>query len=337
MSSRAVRRERRRRVTGARSAPDAATARLDAEADVIAATPARFARDMIATARPAQWVKNLLVFAAFIFSAGTAWSWREPGQWLPLVRLSVATFFIFDVVTAGTYFVNDAIDAERDRLHPRKRFRPIAAGRISPWTGAGIGVTLMLVAVLAAGVLDMGLGLVVLGYAALTLWYSVALKQVVVLDVLVVSAGFAIRAIAGAVAIHVPISPWLYVVTTLGALFLAVVRRRQEMLLFGADASAHRSVLQEYTLHALDQMVAVAMSATIVAYTLYVTTAENLPADHSMLLTLPIVLYAIFRFYLIAERSPDRNVDELLARDVPVVLSIAAFGLTALAVLALHR
>jgi 4-hydroxybenzoate polyprenyltransferase len=298
---------------------------------------AQFARDAFVTARPAQWAKNLLVFAAFIFSAGTAWSWREPSQWLPLLRLSIATFVVFDLIASGAYFVNDAIDADQDRLHPRKRTRPIAAGRISPWTGAGIGMTLMLAGVLVAALLDMNLGLVALGYAALTLWYSVALKRVVVLDVLVVSAGFAIRAIAGAVAIDVPISPWLYVVTTLGALFLAVVRRRQEMLLFGDDASAHRSVLQEYTLHALDQMVAVAMSATIVAYTLYVTTAENLPSDHSMLLTLPIVLYAVFRFYLIAERSPDRNVDELLVSDPAIAVAIAGFGLTALAVLALHR
>jgi 4-hydroxybenzoate polyprenyltransferase len=298
---------------------------------------AQFARDVLTTARPTQWAKNLLVFAAFIFSAGAAWSWREPSQWLPLLRLSLATFVVFDLVAAGTYFVNDAADAQQDRLHPRKRFRPIAAGRITPRTGAAIGVMLMLGGVLGGALLNLHLGLVALGYAALTLWYSVALKRVVVLDVLVVSAGFALRAIAGAVAIHVPISPWLYVVTTLGALFLAVVRRRQEMLLFGDDAGAHRSVLNEYTLHALDQMVSVAMSATIVAYTLYITTAENLPSDHSMLLTLPIVLYAIFRFYLIAERSPDRNVDELLVSDPEIAVAIAGFGLTALAVLALHR
>src|SRR5438105_14729034 len=103
----------------------------------------QLARDVIVTARPAQWVKNLLVFAALIFSAGAAWSWREPGQWLPLVRLAIATFIVFDLVSAGSYFLNDAVDAERDRLHPRKRNRPIAAGRISPWVAAAIGVTLL--------------------------------------------------------------------------------------------------------------------------------------------------------------------------------------------------
>ena len=118
---------------------------------------------------------------------------------------------------------------------------------------------------------------------------------------------------------------------------LAAVRRRQELILFGDSGAAHRSVLSEYTLHAIDQMVSVAMSATIVAYTLYVATADNLPHDHTMLLTLPFVLYGVFRYYLIAEQSPERNVDELLFRDGPTVLAIAGFALTALAVLAFHR
>lgn len=172
-------------------------------------------------------------------------------------------------------------------------------------------------------------------YALLTLAYSMRLKQIVIVDVLAIAFGFTTRALAGAVAIAVPVSPWLLVCTTLGALFIAVEKRRQETVFLDADAGDHRAVLGEYTASALDQMSSVATSATIVTYTLYVVSAENLPANHSMLLTLPFVLYGLFRYRLIAERTPDQNADELIARDVPMLIAVMLFGATALAVLTL--
>jgi 4-hydroxybenzoate polyprenyltransferase len=186
-------------------------------------------------------------------------------------------------------------------------------------------------------VLGIAFTAVLLAYAVLTIAYSLQLKHLVIVDVLAVATGFALRALAGAVAIDVPVSPWLYAVTTLGALLLASVKRRQEVQLATADGGHGRRVLHEYTPRFLDQMVGVALSATVVAYALYVTSAENLPADHSMLATLPFVLYGLFRFLYVAEQSPAHNVDELIARDRPLLASMVLFALSALIVLAAHR
>lgn len=294
-------------------------------------------RDLLIASRPAQWSKNLLLFAAFVFSARSSWTWREPDQWLPLLVSATAAFVLFSVLSSGTYLINDVLDAERDRAHPRKRRRPIAAGRIGTATASIVGGALIGVALGGAFALDVSFGLWAAAYIAVTAAYSVALKHVVIIDVIAIATGFAIRAIAGAAVIDVPISPWLYVCTTLGALFIASTKRRQEVVLLEGDAFAHRGVLSEYSIASLDQISSVAMSASIVSYALYATTAENLPQNNAMLLTLPFVLYGLFRFRLIAERSPERNADELIARDLPLLANVALFAVTALAVLAFDR
>jgi 4-hydroxybenzoate polyprenyltransferase len=181
------------------------------------------------------------------------------------------------------------------------------------------------------------LGAAAAGYAALALGYSLLLKRLVIIDVIAVASGFALRAIAGALAIGVPISPWLAVRTLLGALFLAVTKRRQELATLHEDAARHRPVLREYPAAVLDQISSVALSSTLVSYALYATSAPNLPANHSMLLTLPIVLYGLFRYRLIAERDPEANVDELLVSDRPLLASVVAFAGVALLVLVANR
>ncbi|TAK75061.1 MAG: decaprenyl-phosphate phosphoribosyltransferase [Dehalococcoidia bacterium] len=291
-------------------------------------------RDFLVACRPMQWQKNLLLFAAFIFSARAAWVWDDPSTWWPLLVSAFAGFWLFNAIASGEYLLNDAVDVERDRLHPRKRLRPVASGRLPLPTAYVGGALLVLGGVAGAFVLEVDFGAVAAGYAALTAAYSLWLKRLVIVDVVVIASGFALRAVAGAVVIGVPISPWLFVCTTLGALFIAVAKRRQELVLMAGDAGAHRGVLGEYTLEVLDQMSSVSASATIVAYTLYVVSAENLPPDHSMLLTLPFVLYGVFRYRLIAEQQPEKNADELISRDVPLLISVVLFGLTALAVLA---
>jgi len=294
-------------------------------------------RDLLVTARPMQWSKNLLLYAGFIFSARTEWSWRDPEDWFPLLLAATAAFLLFNAISSGTYFFNDSMDVERDQLHPRKRFRPIAAGRITVRQAQVVGLGLIVTGVGVSFLLEPMFGVAAVGYAALTLAYSLVLKQIVIVDVIVIAIGFALRAIAGAAAIDVPISPWLFVCTTLGALFIGAMKRRQEVLLLDADAAGHRSVLGEYTVPMLDQMSSVSMSAAIVAYAMYATTAQNLPSNNSMLFTLPFVLYGLFRFRLIAEKSPERNSDELISRDIPLLACVILFGLTALAVLLLDR
>jgi len=301
-------------------------------------TPIGVLRDFVVACRPLQWQKNLLLFAAFIFSARAAWVWDDPGTWAPLLLTAFVGFWLFNAIASGEYLINDALDIERDRLHPRKRFRPIASGRVPlPVAYAG-GLALVAGGVTGAFALDGRFGVVAAAYAGLTVSYSLWLKRLVIVDVVVIASGFTLRAVAGAAAIDVPISPWLFVCTTLGALFISVAKRRQELVLLTDAAGAHRGVLQEYTLDVLDQMSSVSASATIVAYALYVVSAENLPSDHSMLVTLPFVLYGVFRYRLIAERQPERqperNADELISRDAPLLVSVLLFALTALAVLA---
>lgn len=293
--------------------------------------------DLLRMARPQQWVKNFLLYAGFIFSSRTEWSWRVPEDWLPLALMATVGFLIFNALSAGTYYINDAMDVEADRVHPRKRFRPIAAGRVSVRQAWIAGLMLILGGIAVGLAIDFDFGLWAIAYAAMTISYSLLLKHLVIVDVLTISTGFALRAIAGAAIIDVPISPWLYVCTTLGALFIAAMKRQQEVALLTDDAAGHRAVLGEYTTAMLDQMTSVAMSATIVAYALYATTAENLPTNNSMLFTLPWVLYGLFRFRLIADRAPDRNSDELIARDIPLLVAVVGFGLTAMTVLAFDR
>ena len=297
-------------------------------ASITPMTPTGFVLDFLVACRPMQWQKNLLLFAAFLFSARAAWTLDDPDSWRPLLLTAFGAFWLSNAIASGEYLLNDAIDFEQDRLHPRKRFRPIASGRV-PLPAAYVGgAVLVLGGVIGAFVLDVNFGMSAAGYAAMIATYSLWLKRVVIVDVVVIASGFALRAAAGAVVIDVPISPWLLVCTTLGALFIAVAKRKQELVLLSADAAAHRGVLAEYTLDVLEQMSSVAASATIVTYALYVVSADNLPADHSML------LYGVFRYRLIAEQQPEKNADELISRDVPLLLSVLLFGLSAFAVLA---
>jgi 4-hydroxybenzoate polyprenyltransferase len=304
--------------------------------------PARTAsgslRGLLAACRPLQWQKNLLLYAAFVFSAGTAWSWREPSAWLPLFATATVAFLLFNVIASGEYLINDALDADRDRLHPRKRLRPVASGAISTRLALTAGGILLASGVLGALLfVSAGFALVAGAYAALALAYSAWLKRVVIVDVVVIALGFMLRALAGAVAIAVVISPWLLVCTALGALFVAVAKRRQELVLLAAGAEDHRAVLGDYTADGLSAISWAAAAATIVAYGLYLVTAPNLPDNHLMLLTLPLVVYGVFRYRLIAERTPERNADELVLRDIPLLASVLLFAVTSLLVMALSR
>lgn len=320
-----------------RSAPG--TFPAPARLETAAPRGAQLLRNVLVSTRPAQWSKNLLVYAAFVFSAGAAWSWLDSAQWLPMLLQATAAFGVFSALASAGYLLNDARDAELDRQHPRKRLRPIAAGRLSGRVAIAVAVPLAATGLGGAAILGMPFLATALGYLVLTLAYSLGLKRLVIVDLLAVASGFGLRAVGGAAAIHVPISPWIFIVTMLGALLLVTVKRRQEAALapLGAADGSRRTVLEGYTPAFLDQVISVATSATVVAYAMYLTTAPNLPRDHSMLVTLPIVLYGLLRFRWIADRAPDRNVDELIFRDGPLLAAVALFGVAALVVLAAHQ
>lgn len=296
------------------------------------------ARPLLAAMRPRQWVKNGLVGLAFAFSVGQAWHPADPGSWLPLVLRVGIAFVAFCAVASAEYLVNDLRDIETDRLHPRKRRRPLASGRLRPRTALYAAAVLLVAGGALGGTLgwrfDAALGV----YAAIALGYSLALKHIVILDMIALAIGFVLRAAAGALAISVPISPWLYLCTFLGALFVAINKRRHELTLLADGAADHRPILAEYTTGLLDQMASVVTSSTVVAYALYTVTAENLPRNHAMLATVPFVLYGIFRYmYLVHRHDAGGSPEEMLLRDRPLQITVLLWIVAAMAILAVSR
>lgn len=288
--------------------------------------------------RPKQWPKNGLVFLALIFSVRQDWQPRDPSSWLPLLLDAAAAFVAFTAVASAEYLINDLKDIESDQLHPRKRRRPLAAGTLTPRTAVLAAVVLGALGLLLGARLGLPFFLVLAAYTVQSLLYSYYLKHIVILDVLTIAVGFVLRAIGGALAIHVPVSPWLYSVTLLGALFIAIYKRRNELLLLQTGATDHRPILAEYTTQLLDQMASVVTSSTVIAYSLYTFTAENLPKNHSMMLTVPFVLYGIFRYmYLVHRREEGGSPEEVILRDRPLLLDVVLWLIACLTILVVAR
>lgn len=281
---------------------------------------------LLSSVRPKQWTKNLLLFLALIFAR----TLTDPS----LVLLAGLAFVDFCLLAGATYLVNDLVDLEQDREHPIKRFRPIASGQLPPSVAAAASLALFAPGIALAWAVGTPFLLMAMLYVVLTLSYSFGLKHMVIMDVLAVAAGFVIRAAAGAVAISVPISPWLYVVTILGALFIAISKRRHELLLLQSNAANHRKILEEYSVPLLDQMISVVTSATVIAYSLYTFSAENLPKNHAMMLTIPFLLYGIFRYlYLTHMKDVGGSPEEVLIADRPLLVTILGWGLVSTAIL----
>ena len=270
---------------------------------------------ILVSLRPHQWVKNFFVFAALIFGhkLGTHAVWS-----------ALAAFVIFCGLSGAIYLFNDVADREKDRLHPRKRERPVAAGLLPVPAALVSAVALILGGLLAALALSPQFAVAALAYVVLLSVYSVALKHVVIVDVLTVAVGFVLRAVGGALAIHVEISGWLLICTILSALFLALGKRRYEYLTLDADAARHRPVLGEYSAELLDQMIAVVTASTVTAYALYTMSPETVAKFHTQLLpaTLPFVLYGIFRYlYLLYRRQLGGTPSELFLNDRALLLN----------------
>lgn len=279
---------------------------------------------------------------ALVFSIDDKWQLTEPSTWLDLLGWSVVTFVLLCLISSADYLVNDVIDRESDRQHPTKRNRPIAAGLLSVRAALIWAVILASAAIGGAFALTAPLtwqvGAVIAGYLVLMLAYTFVLKHIVLIDMLVIGAGFVLRALAGGLAIDVPISPWLYVVTALGALFLIINKRRAEITLLESGAANHRPILEEYSLALLDQIGALVTASTLIAYGLYTFTAENLPDNNSMMLTIPFVLYGLLRYlYLVDKHKEGGSPEEVLLKDRPLQIDILLWLVTAAAVLVVFR
>ena len=263
---------------------------------------------VIRSLRPKQWSKNLLVFAGLVFT----YNLLNVGMFTRVVL----AFAAFCALSSAGYLWNDLRDAEADRLHPIKRHRPIAARLMSPALAVAMGLLLGIGGLGIALALGTSFALVASLYMLLTVTYSIWLKHLVLIDVFGISAGFVLRAVGGAVVIGVPVSPWLYVCTVLVSLFLALGKRRNELELLASGAAGHRRNLEEYTLELVDQLILIVASVTIMAYSLYTFSAENLPRDHSMMLTIPLVVYGLFRYlYLVRVKRQGGAPEDLLLTD----------------------
>jgi 4-hydroxybenzoate polyprenyltransferase len=280
--------------------------------------------------RPLQWTKNGLVFAALVFDR----RFTDPQA----VLTTLLAALCFCAASSSVYLLNDARDAERDRHHPRKRLRPVAAGEITVRQAQLAALALSMAAIGGAVAIGTGFGLVIAAYLALMFGYNAGIKHMAIIDVFAIAAGFVLRAAGGAIAIDVPISPWLYVCTMLLALFVGFSKRRHELALLGEEAATHRESLSAYTLPLLDQLIGILAAATVMTYSLYTFDASNAPQNHALMLTIPFVVYAVFRFLMLVHRSElGGSPEAMLLFDRPLRWTIVGWGVVSAAILYLTR
>jgi 4-hydroxybenzoate polyprenyltransferase len=285
--------------------------------------------ELLKAMRPKQWTKNVFVFGALVFDAKLVNSTH-------LAR-TVVGFFIFCLVSGVVYLINDLTDLEKDRQHPKKRQRPLAAGRLSVRVAQLAIAVVVVTCVPLSFVIAPLFGGIVSAYLLLQVAYSFRLKNVVIVDVLTLAAGFVLRVAGGAALVQADrFSPWLYVCTVLLALFLGLSKRRGELVLLQANANSHRAILEEYSIPMLDEMISVVTATTVLAYALYTFDPGNphLPENHAMMLTIPFVLYGIFRYlYLTHQKGETAPPDEVLLKDRPLQFTIGLWGMTVLGLL----
>ena len=289
------------------------------------ARPAVAASAILVSMRPRQWTKNLIIFAPLLFSLNL-------GRTLDVLDV-VLTFCLFCAVSGGVYIVNDLHDLERDRLHETRRLRPLAEGKLDPLV-AGIAAAVLLMGGLGAALrIDYGLGLVVLAYILLQIAYTFALKKAVLLDVMAIAAGFVLRVTAGAVVIRVTVSPWLLTCAALLALFLALVKRRHELL---ADPHAleHRPVLRQYTPEFLDQVISIVTAATLTMYAIYTFLSQSAADRPYLMLTIPFVAYGLLRYlYLMHAHHAGGRPEEVLLGDAALAIDLGLWATVVVIVL----
>jgi 4-hydroxybenzoate polyprenyltransferase len=277
-------------------------------------------KDLVKSFRLKQWVKNGFLFAGLIFD-GQLFHWDS-------FAITAIGFVIFNFITSGVYLINDVFDIAIDRQHPQKKYRPIASGRIKVQHAIRVAIFLLVISLIAVYLLSPIFFILCAIYLVSNLLYSKWLKHIPILDVMVIALGFVLRVAAGLSLISVKrFSPWLFVVTTLLALYLGFGKRRAEIVLFAENIKSGRSVLDGYTLPFLDQLITIVSSATIVAYSLYTFSALSNPGGYSMMLTIPFVMYGVFRYlYLVQVKQSGGAPEEILFQDIPLQITVILYA-----------
>lgn len=277
---------------------------------------------IVRTLRPRQWTKNVAIFAALVFS--------QHLFDIQLLLKTILAFFLFCLLSGSVYILNDLVDLEQDKKHPQKSKRPLAAGKLSPSVAITAGTVIMIISLTASYRLSIPFGIVATSYLLLQVVYSFYVKHLVILDVFCVAAGFVLRVVGGAEVIYVPISSWLLICTILLSLFLAMSKRRHELILLEDNAVHHRKILYEYSPYFLDQMISVVTSSTVVAYALYTMSEETVKKfqTDNLKFTIPFVIYGIFRYlYLIHQKNEGGSPERILLTDRPLIVNILLYGL----------
>ncbi len=282
---------------------------------------------LIKTMRPRQWAKNIFIFAALTFD-------KKLFEWHYLTR-TVAGFLLLCLISGTVYIINDLVDIEKDRQHPEKRRRPLASGQLKPGIAIAAAIILPLIVIPLGALLHPLLGSILLLYLLIQVAYSFWLKHIVIIDVMVVASGFLLRVAAGVPLVDAErFSPWLYICMTLLALLIGFGKRRHELVLLQENANAHRKSLQEYNLSLLDHIISIVTASTLVAYAFYTFSAPNLPPNYSMMLTIPFVLYGIFRYlYLIHVKGMGGAPEEIALSDRPLQVNFLLWGLSVIIVI----
>lgn len=282
---------------------------------------------LLRTLRPRQWIKNGLLFMALLFD-------QKLTNWPLLLKTSFA-FILFCMISSTVYIINDLADLEKDRQHPRKRRRALPSGQLQPWFAVLGAVAILAVCLPLSFWLDLYFGLIVVAYFLLNLAYSFALKDVVIIDVMILASFFVMRVVAGVVVAEAErFSPWLVVCTIFLALFLAIGKRRHELTLLAEGADSHRKILGQYNVKLLDEMSHLVTTGAVISYSLYTFSAINLPPNHSMMLTIPFVIYTVFRYqYLIHAKGEGGAPEMLLYTDRPLLLGLVLWGISIVLIL----
>ncbi|MGW6193644.1 decaprenyl-phosphate phosphoribosyltransferase [Bacillus cereus] len=273
--------------------------------------------------RPKQWTKNLLVFAALVFSI------KQVS--LTMVAQATICFALFCAISGCVYILNDFMDIEADRQHPVKRYRPMASGALNPYFAITAGGVILVASLVVSYVLNPLLCLVLAVYFTLNVAYSIRLKHVVIIDILIIAAGFVLRALAGGLVIQVPFTPWFLLCTLLLSLFLAINKRRHELVLLQANKGSHRKVLESYSPALLDQLSTIVTSATIVTYAIFTFNAGK---NIYLMWTIPFVIYGIFRYlYLVHMEDKGGEPDKVLLEDQHILITVLLYAITVIIIL----
>ena len=280
---------------------------------------------LVKSMRPRQWVKNLVVFLPLVFSINEAWSLSAINEQhtLELLSKNIIALVSFIFACSAVYMLNDLLDAESDRNHYSKKSRPIAAGEINVTIALVTAVLFAVVALLIASLVNTNLFYAVATYMMLMVAYSLFLREIMILDIFAISAGFVIRVVSGALAINIPVSPWLYVCMGFGALFIALSKRHAELNLTESEEAYSRTTLQTYSLGLIETFITLALSTTLISYILYTFTAPNLPDNNAMMVTIPFIVYGTFRYlYLVKERCLGEKPEDVLITDRPLIICV---------------